>query len=198
MTPNAPDFNILVDKMMKDPLATSADLSILGGVITPQEPNTIPGELETLLNTWAWTEDGLSWSISEWFSQITIYRNQRPNKLSELIRLRAFGPGGDLEVRRDADRFYWRFIGPGKVPVPKILFENYWDHHPTAVFRCTETSALLWGKRNDISGLWLDDRVAKARLEYPGANSDRAQVRIRQYMQGGQIAFTWITDLENC
>lgn len=87
-----------------------------------------------------------------------------------VLRLHAFGPGGDLLIRRDEDRIFWRFVGyegvfnqlglPDGTPYPK----------PLSVIGEDERSLLwgaYWGRDDAGQHHWQENRVGKAQLTYP-------------------------------
>jgi hypothetical protein len=98
-----------------------------------------------------------------------------------VLRFHAFGNGGDLLIRRDEDRIFWRFVGYNKVfnqlgltsetPYPEIL-----------EIKDEDVRSLLWGAYwgQDDSGQhhWQENRVGKAQLTYPFPEpAERVEIR---------------------
>lgn len=98
-----------------------------------------------------------------------------------ITRVHAFGSKGDLLIRRDEDRIFWRFVGyqgvfnqiglPDGKPYPKPLIVSSEDER-----------SLLWGAYwgQDDSGQhhWQENRVGKAPLTYPFSEpSERVEIR---------------------
>lgn len=144
----------------------------------------------------------LPWQLSEWVHELTLTTTTLPPAHPELLeRLRIFGPGGDLELRRDGDVFHWRFVGASDVSLPANHGGcDFWQSRPQLgqLFRI-ERQALLWGAWDEQLQRWYDDRVGFARLTYPAAlqGSTRVYAQYREYLAGGQPAFVWIHTLSS-
>ncbi len=93
-----------------------------------------------------------------------------PEEHWTILRLHTFGSGGDLLVRRDEDRVFWRFVGYDGVFNQLKLTDGTPYPKPLSVSDEDERS-LLWGAywRQDDSGHqhWQENRVGKAQLTYP-------------------------------
>ena len=111
-----------------------------------------------------------------------------------LERARLFGEGGDLDIRRDGERFLWRYVGePDHAPPCGNKLEPD-DGSPVY---CREQTALLWGTRERDQEQWFDDRVSGAKLTYAvDGDPERVQVRYREYTQAGQALTVWLQGLE--
>lgn len=179
------DFAQLVREVTDSPLIGRDALAIWGG-FCPESA------LTEFLGAWDLRE--MPYRIWEFVSEIVFERGTMPGNVALLERGRLFGPGGDLELRREGDGFAWRFIGPaGTAPPPAAAdAQDYWAHHPDATFFQRTETALLWGTRR--SDAWYDDRVGAARLNYPG-EGERLQVRYKTFSRAGQVEFVWLTEL---
>jgi hypothetical protein len=120
-----------------------------------------------------------------------------------VLRLHAFGSGGELLIRRDEDRIFWRFVGKQSVFVrlgldgtqfPKVLHYNQED---------VERS-LVWGKYDakDIDdvrrGYRYEARVGKVELNYPDVPLDweRIEIHARRVLDtDNQIIAYWTYEL---
>jgi len=156
-------------------------------------------------------EDGLQQFFSKWgqldmpfviletVSEITIRKNFDCSMLDPYIvdRIRIFGEGGDLDIRRDTVSFMWRYIGKTILHDGlKSDKENFWEKNPGKTFFMEEKEALLWGKYKQ-EGLWHDNRVAKANLSYPvEGHPEAVKVRYKTMSDHGVIAFTWLLTIE--
>lgn len=172
-------------------------LTIVGGTC----PDT---DLLTFLSAWRLLKDDMRYCLWEEVSDMVLTHTPVPSNPALLERGRVFGTGGDLSLRRDGERFLWWFIGPAGVAVPTAIGEpqDFWAHHQDLVLHRHEETALLWGvwARQDDTGreIWQEDRVARARLHYPGLpdRPDRVQVRFWSFTTAGQVAFVWLRGLE--
>lgn len=153
-------------------------------------------ELLTFLRQWDLAE--MPYRIWEYASTIKFQKDTLPEHAILLQRGRLFGPGGDLEVRRNGREFTWRFIGPAGAHPPEGNYQaqNYWDSHSDAVFFEEEARALLWGQRQVGNDRWKENRVGAAQLDYPASDGwQRVQIHYKTYSCAGQIEFVWYTNL---
>ena len=171
-------------------------LAILGGECTENF-------VLQLLQQWP-TLSQLTYRIWEYTDRIEITMEGKEGAVPEweairsLERGRVFGEkGGDLSLRRDGDRFLWRFVGPAGTVAPEIGNpEDFWKTgKPGAAFYQNEETALLWGERREGSQTWFDSRAAKAVLRYPIDSRNRVQVKYRTYSHEGRLEFVWMTQL---
>ncbi len=143
--------------------------------------------------------------------------------IAELERGRIFGANGDLSVWRDGDQFHWRFVGEAGMQPPAPFNKdanNFWRTAPdakAAKFLVREESALLWGERKGKEGepsevepkqvqqmgtgkrepkRWFEDRVARAKLEYPIDVYGRVKICYWTFSRAGRIEFVWFKRLE--
>jgi hypothetical protein len=148
----------------------------------------------------------MPWSIWQWTDAIDIeHQAAQPGDLDYLERGRVFGEQGDLELRREGDRVLWRFVGPVADPDPvpdDIKTDEYGaasDRNEQAErgLRPYERTALLWGADDDGDGRWFEERVGRARLEYPTMKGSQVvQVHYVEYLHGGDVKFVQLLRLE--
>ncbi len=184
----AVDFKMLVEQVKQSQVGKET-LSIWGGVCAESD-------LIEFLKQWNLTQ--MPYRIWEYASNIVFEKDTLPDNTVLLQRGRLFGPGGDLEVRRDGEKFVWRFVGPAGAQPPggDYQTDNYWDAHPDVVFFEEEASALLWGEWQEGDNRWKDDRVGAARLDYPDADGwRRVQVHYKTFSRAGRVEFVWYTSL---
>lgn len=98
-----------------------------------------------------------------------------------VLRLHAFGNGGDLLIRRDEDRVFWRFVGYNQVFNQLGLANGTPYPHPLKI-NDEDVRSLLWGAywgQDDLGQHhWQENRVGKARLAYPFPESvERVEIR---------------------
>jgi hypothetical protein len=190
------DLEKIAQQLMETPAEGPADLAVWGGVFDADR-------LPDFLATWSLPREGMPYCLWQWTDDIVLQRGQVPNRLDWLERGRVFGPGGDLSLRRDGGRFLWNFVGPAEMAPPNgFEFADYWDGRADAPIRPRERTALLWGEElrddhNHPLGVWHEDRVAAATLEYPGLRgARRVQLRYCEYLRGGRVELVWLLDLE--
>lgn len=175
------------------------------------------------LNQWKWPNEE-RWRILEFVSDFKI-EDDKPQTIAEkdiplLERAEFFGESGHLSTRRDGETIYWHFVGKAGFNVPPGYNDeknDYWTTHAEEKFRCGSKSMLLWGERikqgDKWTDSWFDDRVGWAELNYPHVESpkngaadkqptaveqqkQRVQANYWQFTRAGQVAFVWITGLE--
>jgi hypothetical protein len=187
----------IVREVTETPTQGPADLAVWGGT-------SDASRLGDFLQTWDLPRPGMPWNVWQWTDQIRLGHGEgSPGDLDYLERGRVFGEEGDLSLRRDGSRFLWHFVGvTGTAPPDGFKFDDYWDDRAGAPLRSRQRTALLWGEeRRDESGnplgIWQEDRVAAAVLEYPGLRgARRVRMRYREYLRGGRVELVWLLDLE--
>lgn len=174
---------------------SSQSLTIVGG--------TCPaGNVLTFLSAWGLPKGTMPYCLWEEVSRIVLEEKTLPPEPALLERGRVFGPGGDLSLRRDGDAFRWWFIGPAGVTAPTAYGQvhDFWadKRHQGVILHRHEETALLWGVWEAGHAAWHEDRVAGARLHYPGLSGqpERVQVRYRSFTTAGQVMFVWFRELE--
>jgi hypothetical protein len=181
------EFAELIEDV-KQPLCSREHLAVWGGTCAEDA-------LTDFLN--GWPLERMPYRIWESTDRIDFGKNKPVSNITLLERGRLFGPGGDLDLRRDGGIFRWRFVGAPYVRPPQdcdTAGANFWAQHPDAAFHCYEETALLWGERKGER--WHDDRVAAAELDYPATdNAERVQVQYKVYSREGRVEFVWLTEL---
>lgn len=197
-----------IKALFEGPQVSQGELAIWGGKFKADK-------LAAFLDAWDWTSLDMPWHIWEWVSDIIFEHQSGPPALLDedfrrpqwLERARFFGPGGDLELRRDGDCFLWRFVGRPETTKPCGFFDpeaDYWTHdgHAGRQLHVCRRKALLWGQElAGHPGRWHDDRVARARLTYPAASGQstkgRAQLRYNEYLYGDDVEAVWWQGIES-
>lgn len=104
-----------------------------------------------------------------------------PEEHWTILRLHAFGPGGDLLIRRDEDRIFWRFVGYQGVFNQLKLTNGTSYPKPLSVSDKDERSLLwgaYWGQDDSGQQHWQENRVGKAQLAYPFPEpAERVEIR---------------------
>lgn len=178
-----------INSLLEEKRIAKDDIHIRGGEIGEDK-------LQQFISMWNQLE--MPFVILETVREIVIRKNYDFSTLAAntVDRISIFGEGGDLDIRRDADYFRWRYIGENKLP-EKVEGEDFWDKNPNKKYFIEEKKALLWGKYNSDRNLWHDDRVAKAKLSYPvEGNPERVKIRYRTLSEEGVIAFVWFVAIE--
>lgn len=172
-----------------------ADLAVWGGMFDASR-------LGHFLQTWDLPRSGMPWSLWQWTDKIRLgYGEGSSGDLDYLERGRVFGEGGDLSLRRDGEHFFWYFVGEPGTPQPQgFNVADYWQGREEQPIRSRQRTALLWGSKeaaqpHSTTG-WYEDRVGQAQLNYPNVNSNRVQVRYREYLRGGRVELVWLLDLQ--
>jgi hypothetical protein len=203
MSENNIDFSELIKKMDAAPRYGRNGpnrLTILGGQFKPERRTAF-------LAAWQGRWEAMPWRIWEHISEIGFADG--PKDLDLLQRGEVFGGGGHLSLRRDRNRWYWRYIGPADQPMPEGFeeapeCEDFWTADPNkdVVLRCYEERVLLWGEQvldanKQPTGHWWEDRVAAARLDYPTQlkGRDRVHLVFWRFTEAGRTVFVWYRDL---
>ena len=168
-------------------VCTKKDLSILGGTL---KANMLPKLFSILPDT-------MPWAICEYTNRYQFLKNDIP-ELKYLERVRKFGPGGDLEVRSDEnDDFRWRYIGPAGFTLLEFTSLDFWNNTGTPHLCFREEKLILWGTR-DQNGIFKENRVAAAKLDYPEPVpcGGRLIIKARLYTYYGRPQFAWYYAVE--
>ncbi len=195
------DYIEIVDSILNDEKYSRENVNIYGGRISQNEIMKITKKID---------QERMPYIINEEFSKISINKGFSNDEIRpELVaRLRIFGQCGDLEIRRDENDIFWRFIGE------KDLFslergENFWDACETnsepKKFFVEEKEALLWGEKTSSKTAGeeriecFDNRVAGANLVYPIKNKkdiSRVKIIYRTLSTEGKVSFVWYLSLK--
>ncbi len=183
----AVNFTEIVKQMEKEKLTAAEWPAVVGG-------KCAEADLVSWLNGLDLSDmDVRIWELT---NRCTIGNDAPPEAADRLERARLFGTGGDLDVRRDGNRFRWRYVGKAEY-VPKSDESLAWPGTPEEPVYRREQTALLWGKRKKGQPQWFDDRTAGADLSYPVAGVPaRVQVRYVEYTQAGRTLAVWLRGLE--
>jgi len=189
------DFNLLIDDLfVKANVVTKSKLTVWGGEFSLEK-------LGEFIEAWSLDKKDMTWCIWEHVHRITFGGLSIPGELEMLERGRVFGPHGDLSLRRDGERFIWRFVGaPGLSPPGGFVVKDFWNEKNSDLhLHLSEEQALLWGEKREQQGVsrWAEDRVAGCELNYPGMEGHRrVSIKYREYSLAGQVQFVWFTGLE--
>ena len=171
-----------------------ADLSIWGGHFTPKQ-------LPDFVQTW----DGLPhfrWAMVEEVSNFTVKKAKTPRSAVPqpdylLLRLRIFGPAGDLDIRRDGDHFYWHFIGDANAQWQikngdAFAQSNFWEDalNPPALLREVEQRYFQWLRdmpEQRVKSDWVPENEPNKTFNY---------LQQRHYLDNGRLAFVRYVDFE--
>ena len=186
---SASKFADKVNSLLQEERITKDDLQIWGSEIEEDD-------LQEFISNWDQSE--MPFVILETIETITITKACDFSTLAppNVERIRIFGSGGDLDIRRDAYLFRWRYIGKNKL-LEDVKGEDFWDKNADKKFFIEEKEALLWGQYKRDRKVWHDNRVAKAKLSYPiEGNPERVKIRYRTLSEEGVIAFIWFVELK--
>lgn len=120
-----------------------------------------------------------------------------PDAHSTILRLHAFGTGGDLLIRRDETRVFWRFVGY-KTVFEALHLTNGTRYPAILSIHGEDDRSLLWGSFNEQRGYWQENRVGKAELTYPLPEAtERVEIRAHRVLDAnnGQIVAYWTYNL---
>lgn len=186
------DFSQLIARL-NGALIDDADLPAVWGGEFPAK------KIGEFLKAWSLPDrKDMPWCLWEQIDRIVLENKTLPTALDLLEYGRIFGEGGDLSISRDEDKFLWHFVGKSGTAKPEGFksANNFWSQQKDLRFRQWEESALLWGKKHDKDkDQWFDDRVARAKLVYPGLQSSRVEIYYRIYTNSGQIKLVWLLGL---
>ncbi len=198
------NFKEEVEELVDDPLISKdGDIAILGGEFKASGGKTLEQVLEGFLKKWDFSR--MPYHIWEYMHRIEFTKNLPDSEEYSLLeRGHIFGSGGDLDLRRDGERFLWRFIGPKGAPLLSGYgAKDFWAENPDVRLRQHNESALLWGDYKEAFGRWQEDRVGWAELEYPITSQqarkqgERVWIHYTIFTDGGQVAFVWWKELKS-
>lgn len=176
-----------VNELLKEKRVSRDDIQIWGGEIDESG-------LKEFISKWDFSD--MPYRIIETVRDIVFTRENIDIEPELVERIRIFGSGGDLDLRRNFSHFIWRYIGGNSLP-QDIEGENFWSENFSVKFFVEEKEALLWGKYNENIKQWKDDRVARAKLLYPtDGNPERVKICYKTFSQNGVISFVWFTGLK--
>jgi hypothetical protein len=156
-------------------------------------------DLENFLLEWQKHNSYFTWRMWELVSRFDLDKSQdalQPlnGKLEGVERGRFFGMNGDLMVRRDGHKFFWRFIGDSSITWPglkgKYGFADYAESHPKKCdhFYRREVPYYQWHeKERRVTDHWLVQNKLPSRQSY---------LVQHHYMREGRIEFVRYVDLK--
>ena len=161
------------------------ELSVFGGEFDA-------GEVGSFFDAWRTVASDMSYRIWENIDCMFFENGTWPDKYALFEQARLFGDGGDLSVRRDGDRCFWRFVGPEGYRLPAgVQGYDYWGSVPEGTrLHVALDEVLLWGKGEkmpDGSMIWRDDRTAGHRLVYPQQTAERVKLVMKKYSRAGNV-----------
>ncbi|MDY6856508.1 MAG: hypothetical protein SWO11_17755 [Thermodesulfobacteriota bacterium] len=175
---------------------SEGDINIFGGTTGEDSEDT----LSDFVDKWNFRDMHMPFAILETIKEIEITKGLDTSKIDPytIERIRIFGKGGDLDIRRvDNNQFLWRYVGNEEKP-EKAGGKNFWETEDSngMKFFVEEQYALLWGKYDQKRSIWHDDRVAKAKLSYPiNASPERVKISYKMLSKGGVVSFIWLTGI---
>jgi len=103
-----------------------------------------------------------------------------------ILRIHAFGKGGDLLIRRDEDRVFWRFVGRQSVFDTLKLNDGKKYPHPLRYDENEIERSLLWGKYDEEDQKAgrkhrYEARMGGAKLNYPDVPLAYSRVEIHAW-----------------
>lgn len=156
-----------LNEMLKDK-TTKAELVIWSGRF-----KALTSNLQSFLDAWGSYSSFFTWGLWESASRFDVENRNGQHKIAppadQLVhveRVRLFGEKGDLDIRRDVEQFYWRFIGdhfdPSTIKPDLSAFapRDYFEQNGEAGFRKLEKSYYLWRKdekENRVNTMWVEN-----------------------------------------
>jgi hypothetical protein len=197
-------FAHLIEQMKEAEVPAADRPTILGGQFDSKR-------LAAFLAAWRVDWEKMPWRIWEHVSDIAFA--DKPREPDLLQRGEVFGEGGHLSLRRDGQRWFWHYIGPADQPGPAGFgkapeCEDFWADRSNqgVTLRKYEEQVLLWGKEildetkqpPEHTGRWWEDRVAAARLDYPGRLKGHNHVYLTfwRFTDGGRTVFVWYREMK--
>ncbi|MBD3192829.1 MAG: hypothetical protein GF308_19475 [Candidatus Heimdallarchaeota archaeon] len=140
-----------------------------------------------------WDFEKMPFKMIETVNEISLHTNRYPwNDIDVdlLKRIRIFGKKGDLDIRRDHYDLFWRYIAiKNEKPPVKYRNNDFWEINQDKEFFFSDGEAFLWGRYNEDLDEWKENKVAKAKLNYPIKGCDKLKITYRTYCYNGQISF---------
>lgn len=174
-----------VGKHDNDKVVGKDDLTIWGG-------NFEADQLDAFLQQWS----GFTWCFLESVSAFAVQKAPHTyGDVEHVERLRLFDKAGDLDIRRDGNRFYWRFIGiGGRQPLnpPFAKVDDFWASYPSQQFLRIDRRYYQWRKGDERVGLDLSKYFPNLK---GGAADPAIYLKQIHYLDQGNIAFVRYVDL---
>lgn len=183
MSDKSINFEHLYEKMREAKLAEAERPTILGGEFPAER-------LNDFLSAWQTRWEAMPYRIWEHISLIEFA--DEPKQPEFLQRAEIFGEGGHLSLRRDGNRWLWRYVGETvALPLDEFGVVDFWKTNPGCQLRRYAESVILWSEKKGSDNLWSDGRVAAAHLNYPVTSNGRVYLHFWRYTENGQTAFVW-------
>ncbi len=187
------EFNVqdLVQQAFDDAknatIANRDNLAIRGG-------NFPAGNLYAFWHEWRTLIARLEWRMFEYVNEFQLRNTAanpdlpEPHEFWKLERARIFGDVGDLEVRRDGETFYWRYIGVNdtNLPVVSSAFggQDFWATNGAMEFHVAHKDYYQWRgiaqKEQRVDSKWLD---------HIGLGDENVKLQTREYLRAGRVEF---------
>jgi hypothetical protein len=160
--------------------------------------------LSEFLQLWEKDLSGyLHWRIYQYVSRLEVEKSSvgaPPDDLDWLERARCFSEDGDLDLRRDRETIYWRFLGNPAITWPDLKaadFEccDFWNGRQDYWVREFVVKTVQWQWRdgeNQVGGQWL---CYGPLLTQPSTHTI-VYLNQRHYIRGGRVEFVRFTGLE--
>lgn len=199
MSTDVIDFKKEVERLSSDKLISASDnIAILGGAIKADQISEFIAKCNFYM---------MPYKIWEYTNEIKFVVDELPDssKYKYLVRGRIFGPGGDMEIRRESDIFLWHFIGQEEtINLENYNPKNFWTEgeNSKTILRQYEESSLLWGDYKEDLERWQDDRVGWAFLNYPihdpevKSKGKRLEIHYSVFSYQGQVQFIWFKEVK--
>jgi hypothetical protein len=166
-------------KEAQDAIDASVSVHVWGGKFKREER-----PLSTFLNVWNSKESPqFQWSMVE---HVNYFRAEQANmtKLAQEAslteRLRLFGEAGDLDIRRDGETIYWRFMSEQPIKLP--------DLSDFGVEECLEKGS-SFAKQEQSYLLWRRDKKEQ-RVKHDWVQGEKwTHLKQVQYLDNGRVAF---------
>ena len=204
MDKDAINFDELIKQLDDAKKVGRGELAIWGGSFEASK-------LQEFLDAWGLEKRKMPYRVWEWASAMVFEKDTLPDQTEDpmkalewLERGRAFGPDGDLSLRRDGERFFWHFVGEGKTIIPENFGNvDYWASRQNKLTEMPRKT-LLWGEYQERNGtsFWQEDRVSggAAPLDYPVENiteKQRLVLNYNEYLLGDNVEAVWWLEVQN-
>lgn len=168
------------------------EVIILGGQFLA---DALPSFLEAWAAVW---ESLATWQLLESASCFEVrYQQSLPSLMEKLEkggveRFRLFGERGDLMLRRDEERLFWRFVGAAEEVWPDLAAfdpQDFWVAFPNTRLNQREVRAYQWhGEERRVKLRWP---------EGSGLTSKGTILVQHHYLERGRIAFVRFIGFES-
>ncbi|KAA3657382.1 MAG: hypothetical protein DWQ04_28240 [Chloroflexi bacterium] len=173
-------------------------LFVWGGKFTIEVDDKNISTLEKFLSAWAASNaPQFKWMMVEEVSEFYVARADIKTAMqqqAQIERVRLFGKGGDLDIRRDADTIYWRFISEKTKQLPSLpaiaQAEDFWADPKNAKKQFARHKQRYFQWRRDDK----EQRVTHKWVHIDETVQELNYLKQVQYLENGRIAFTRYVD----